>query len=92
MLVDIGLVDFVGHEQDALFVTDLNYFLKAVSLQDLASRVSWVNDDHGSDLSSMESGVSNNLSELIGVQTPALVFIEIVRDQSALLQGHLGRV
>lgn len=90
--VDVLLVDFISHNQDLVVVAEPDDIFKAVITDDLASRVPGVDDCQCLDLYEPPVRLVILFLQVVQVNVPSLLFVEVIRDESGVVQGQQGGV
>lgn len=91
-LVNVLLVDFISDDHDVLFVANADDGLKVVTRHDLACRVAWVDYHDAAWRVSIVPAALDASLQIIEVQTPILVLIQVVRHQLAVVKSEESRV
>lgn len=87
VLVDVGLVDLVREDHDAVLVAQLDDGGEVLLLHNLASGVSRVDHDDGTGAEALLNRLDYLGFEASSVQAPVLLLLEVVREQLSLVQG-----
>ena len=87
-LVNVLLVDLVGHDHDVLSVTHANDRLEVFTSHDLSSGIARVDHDNCARTKAISFGLDNHVVECVRIKAPALALIEIVGQELASVQGQ----
>jgi hypothetical protein len=85
--VHVLLVDLVGHDEDVVLVAELDNLFEVAAAHDLTRGVSWVDHDNGAGNEPRLSTVVDLLLEGLSVQGPALIFLQVVGQESSVSEG-----
>jgi len=91
-LIDVGLVDFIGKENNTLAMAEIDDLSYVFFRKTLSRGVSRVNDAQCTHICSLSSRVLDRGCHVIDVEGPLMAFIEVVWDRGGIEQGESGGV
>ena len=92
LLVDILLVDLIGHNHDVLLMAQSYDALEVLSTHDLTRGVARVDDDDSARDETFGLGLAHPIMKCLAIQGPATAFVQVVRQELAAIQSQERRV
>lgn len=90
--VDVGLVDLIGQDADLLLGAETDDILNVLAREALAGGVTGVDGGEGLDLETLLLGLVEGLLDLVHIEAPVVLLIEVVADHLATIDGDTGGV
>ena len=88
LLVNVALVNFISYDDYLFGMANFNDLLNILSFKNISSRVSWIDNNHTSQVNSKVLCILDSLYDLFSIDTPSLLFVKIVLDHGSSIKSQ----